>query len=199
MNDKLREVVKALLADLDAAWQEQGHPHAHTKAANETRTALSAELERNGNASSPRREEPVAWQWRARDRGDGNPSEWVMCSEHNAKVTLANSDEKHLEVRPLYATTAAKGDGPSAHPEGWQTLVLAKLDRTWQCFDDGEGTDVGRPWIDALTLLGLMERVGRRRWAITEAGEAALSRAGLGPPQCIERAAAAPPSAGVGE
>ena len=60
--------------------------------------------------------------------------------------------------------------------------VLKKLRRTQECFEDGQGTDVGREWLDILVKLGLLNRVQRSPalWEISDAGDAFLdARAAL--------------------
>ncbi|MDU9391883.1 hypothetical protein [Pseudomonas sp. zfem002] len=60
--------------------------------------------------------------------------------------------------------------------------VLKKLRRTQECFEDSQGTDIGRDWLDVLVRLGLMNRVQRSPalWEISDAGDALLeARAAL--------------------
>lgn len=48
------------------------------------------------------------------------------------------------------------------------------LSRCWECFEDGQDTDVGRPALDRLTALGWLDKIGRARWQITDEGLAVL-------------------------
>lgn len=52
------------------------------------------------------------------------------------------------------------------------------LARCWECFDDGQDTDVGRPALDRLTALGWLDKIGRARWQISDEGEAILAQMG---------------------
>ena len=51
----------------------------------------------------------------------------------------------------------------------------AALSRCWQCMDDGEDTDIGRPAIDRLVSLGWLDQVRRNRWEISGDGYVVLS------------------------
>lgn len=66
-------------------------------------------------------------------------------------------------------------------PEGWEwpAVVREKLARFAECVEDGEGVDIGRDWLDALTTIGLLARVQRSpaMWEMTAAGEAMLAAA----------------------
>lgn len=55
--------------------------------------------------------------------------------------------------------------------------IINKLRRFEECAEDGEGADIGRPWFDALTFLGLLKRVQRSPavWEMTDAGERAIA------------------------
>ena len=55
--------------------------------------------------------------------------------------------------------------------------IIKKLKRFEECAEDGEGADIGRPWFDALTFLGLLNRVQRSPavWEMTDAGERAIA------------------------
>lgn len=53
-------------------------------------------------------------------------------------------------------------------------LVLSKLIRAYENFDDDEDTDIGREWLNALTLMGLLRKIKRGRWEITEEGDVAV-------------------------
>lgn len=48
------------------------------------------------------------------------------------------------------------------------------LARCYECFDDGQDTDVGIPALERLVALGWLDKTGRRRWQITADGEAML-------------------------
>ena len=52
------------------------------------------------------------------------------------------------------------------------------LARCWECFEDGQDTDVGRPMLDRLTALGWLDKIGRARWQISDEGEAVLEEMG---------------------
>lgn len=54
--------------------------------------------------------------------------------------------------------------------------IVYRLRRFSDCAEDGEGCDIGRPWFDTLTLLGLLERVQRSPafWEMTQEGYALL-------------------------
>lgn len=54
--------------------------------------------------------------------------------------------------------------------------VLKKLQRTQECFEDSQGTDIGRDWLDVLVKLGLLNRVQRSPalWEISDDGDALL-------------------------
>lgn len=64
-------------------------------------------------------------------------------------------------------------DDSNAH---WERRVCAAVARFCECADDDEGTDIGRPWLDALTTLGLLSKAGRGRWQVTKQGEAIRER-----------------------
>lgn len=49
------------------------------------------------------------------------------------------------------------------------------LARCYECFDDGEDTDIGRQMLDRLTSLGWLDKIGRARWMISPDGEAILA------------------------
>ncbi|MBM5460249.1 hypothetical protein H8F21_22045 [Pseudomonas sp. P66] len=69
--------------------------------------------------------------------------------------------------------------------------VLKKLRRTQACFEDSQGTDIGRDWLDVLVRLGLMNRVQRSPalWEISDAGDALLeARDALERKPSLERA-----------
>lgn len=53
----------------------------------------------------------------------------------------------------------------------------AALSRCFECFDDGQDTDVGRPALDRLTALGWLDKIGRSRWQISDEGDAVLAEA----------------------
>lgn len=50
------------------------------------------------------------------------------------------------------------------------------LARCWECFEDGQDVDIGRPALDRLTTIGWLDRVGRSRWQISDEGLAELER-----------------------
>lgn len=52
------------------------------------------------------------------------------------------------------------------------TLIREKLARFVECVEDDEDTDIGREYLDALTILGLLARTQRSpaQWCITDAG-----------------------------
>lgn len=49
------------------------------------------------------------------------------------------------------------------------------LVRCYNCFDDGQDTDVGRPALDRLVTLGWLDKIGRGRWQIAPEGEAVIN------------------------
>ena len=51
----------------------------------------------------------------------------------------------------------------------------AAIARCFQCMDDGEDTDIGRPAIDRLVALGWLDQVQRNRWEISGEGYVVLS------------------------
>lgn len=51
----------------------------------------------------------------------------------------------------------------------------ATLTRCFECFDDGQDADVGRPALDRLTALGWLDKIGRARWQISDEGDAVLA------------------------
>ncbi|MFJ4455465.1 hypothetical protein ACIP1G_16440 [Pseudomonas sp. NPDC089392] len=55
-------------------------------------------------------------------------------------------------------------------------LVIRKLQRFEECASDGQDADIGTPWFDVLTQLGLLKRVQRSPalWQVTEQGEQLL-------------------------
>ncbi|WP_327210130.1 hypothetical protein [Rhizobium leguminosarum] len=56
--------------------------------------------------------------------------------------------------------------------------VRAALLRCKECWEDDEAADVGREKLEALTVFGLLRKVGRGRWEITPVGMALLSAPG---------------------
>jgi hypothetical protein len=56
--------------------------------------------------------------------------------------------------------------------------VRAALLRCRECWEDDEAADVGREKLEALTVFGLLRKVGRGRWEITPPGMALLGEPG---------------------
>ncbi|WP_109513569.1 hypothetical protein [Pseudomonas ovata] len=56
--------------------------------------------------------------------------------------------------------------------------VLKKLKRFHECAEDGQGTNIGRHWLDLLVQLALLNRVQRSPalWEITQQGEDLLDQ-----------------------
>lgn len=65
-------------------------------------------------------------------------------------------------------------------PPCYVQTIQSKLCRFQECAEDGEDVDIGRSWLDALTTLGLLERLPNRSaaWSLTDAGAAALEGGG---------------------
>lgn len=79
-------------------------------------------------------------------------------------------------ITQLQMKLEAIGLTKGSHP------VLTLLDATEHCLsaaDEGEDYGVSRAMLDAMTTLGLMDKVGRGKWAPTEAAErfAAIAKA----------------------
>lgn len=83
------------------------------------------------------------------------------------------SNSGYEEAREMRALLAKPDAGISASAAPFAEKVLSKLRRTQACFEDGQGTDIGREWLDVLTRLGLLNRVQRSPglWEITQQGE----------------------------
>ncbi len=58
-------------------------------------------------------------------------------------------------------------------------LDRRSLARCWECWDDGEGSDVGFATLKRLCDLGWMKRVGRDRWKVTDEGDRVLNEMGV--------------------
>ncbi|WP_462402231.1 Lar family restriction alleviation protein [Pseudomonas sp. Marseille-QA0332] len=93
-----------------------------------------------------------------------------------------------LELRRAEESGYAKGLADASAPVERDELppfakkVLSKLRRTQECFEDSQGTDIGREWLDVLVKLGLLNRVQRSPalWEISDAGDELLeARAAL--------------------
>lgn len=65
--------------------------------------------------------------------------------------------------------------------------VIQKLQRCHECFADDQGTDIGRPWLDTLTHLGLLERVQRSPalWQISDRGDEVIEWANTRAAQAV--------------
>lgn len=142
----------------------------------ELRSAMQTIIDREDPMTTPTRpadpmvalRELLAW-WRTRaDRKE----QCGLKAEAERDRVCANELE-----RTLAATPPAPDALRLAREAEWQALVMGKLLRAHDNFDDDEDTDIGREWLDALTLLGLMRKVRRGLWEITEAGEAAVRAA----------------------
>lgn len=55
--------------------------------------------------------------------------------------------------------------------------VISKLKRVKENFDDGQDTDVGKDWLDALTTIGLLS-YSKGRYEITQTGEYVIEEYG---------------------
>lgn len=76
---------------------------------------------------------------------------------------------------PTSRTTWQRKEEPvSAPEEGAADPVRSALLRCRECWEDDQDVDVGRDKLDALTVFGLLRKVGRGRWEITPAGMALL-------------------------
>lgn len=53
------------------------------------------------------------------------------------------------------------------------------LARTYECFEDGQDTDVGRPALNRLVALGWLDRISQRRWQQNDDGDAIMREMGL--------------------
>jgi len=53
------------------------------------------------------------------------------------------------------------------------------LARTYECFDDDQDTDVGRPALTRLVALGWVDQIAKGRWQINGEGDAILREMGL--------------------
>lgn len=66
--------------------------------------------------------------------------------------------------------------GQGAYLPPFANLVIRKLQRFDECASDGQGADIGTPWFEVLTQLGLLTRVQRSPalWQVTDQGEQLL-------------------------
>ena len=71
-------------------------------------------------------------------------------------------------------TTGSKDIYPGA-----SDLDRRSLARCWECWDDGEGSDVSLATLKRLCDLGWMKRVGRDRWKVTDEGDRVLNEMGV--------------------
>lgn len=78
-------------------------------------------------------------------------------------------------------TNSTEQPAPVAMVMPFAEKVIGKLQRFYECAEDGQGADIGRHWFDALTQLGLLNRVQRSPalWEITDQGEDVLEAARL--------------------
>jgi hypothetical protein len=108
---------------------------------------------------------------------------WVVqCSKARKFVDeinkgLEESDHFVSVTKMVHATCK---QGLHVVPESL-TLIVEKLRRFEECAEDSDadGCDIGRDWLDALVLLGLLKRVQRSPalWEMTDSGEALLAAA----------------------
>jgi len=99
----------------------------------------------------------------------------------------AEDDEPHATFPTMRkAKAAAQSHFAALHPASplgaepvFVSNVMQRLRRFEEITEDVEGTgvDIGRDWLDALTFLGLLDRVQKSPalWQITDAGAAALA------------------------
>ena len=89
------------------------------------------------------------------------------------RAECGNSFEICCKVEtPLYTEQPA----PVAMVLPFAEKVISKLRRFEECASDNQDIDIGRPWFDVLTQLGLLNRVQRSPayWEMTQQGEDAL-------------------------
>lgn len=79
-----------------------------------------------------------------------------------------------IDAADIDGLSEARSETASSLEEVVGDPVRAALLRCRECWEDDEDVDVGRDKLDALTVFGLLRKVGRGRWEITPAGMALL-------------------------
>lgn len=126
-----------------------------------------------------------------RARENAKPLAWVVVNEEIGFWASFKSEREAISIQQQHAAQDYHGNyvyplfshPPTDSAEAKDIpqslgVVVSKLRRFFDCADDFEsgGCGIGREWFDALTTIGLLERVQRSPaiWQMTKTGEALI-------------------------
>jgi hypothetical protein len=119
-------------------------------------------------ARQPVGQEPTMYQVRPRSFAEGEGWREVSKRQFDDRGEFPGYPEAEWERRTLY--TAQPQAPAAAVPEDMLPRPLQDLryaiEHVMSCADGGDDFACGRPMIDALTTLGIMQKTGRGRWSV---------------------------------